>query len=763
VKTQALNYDNLLTLALWDASVDAMRITDSKGIVVKVNKSYCSLTGFKEDELVGKQFILAYISEERENLLKHYNDFITNGQSSIRTEKKVTFLNGSKHHLEVSYSLLNLSGNNYILAVFRDITEFIETIEREISKQKNIELQLNQSKIDLSNSEENYRNLVQSSHDIIIMLDSQGNFKFINRIAEELTGFKISDWIGKSFAALVHPEDLQTANKAFIDSLNGKQSSYGIRIFNSNGETLFVDISTVPVFDNGKVTNVVSICRDITKQKHAENELIAIEKQQSLIFKSLPVVVYTAAVNPEIDTYWVSESVLEVTGYTQEEYQSEQNFWSRRLHPEDAPKTIDAFNNIAALKEITIEYRWKVKSGEYKWFLDKAIADKNNVDYYGVTFDINRRKETELALIDSEERFHSMVKNIDQLVIEFDENGNYLNVFTEDINLIAQKGLNWKNKNVADVLGNDLAAPFIERIQRVIKTRTPELYEYQLEVIGGLRWFSGRLNPIRTSEDKIKSVSFIARDITNRKLAEEEVIAKKNELEKLNAEKDKFFSIIAHDLRSPFNGFLGFTEIMKNELNTLSLAEINKMSNHLNKSAHNLFSLLNNLLEWSVMQRGLTDFLPESYSLNSIIENCINSESHLLKQKEISLTTDIQNNLTVFVDRKMTEFVFRNLITNAVKFTDRKGRINISASKESNNLIQVCVMDNGIGMNKEIISGLFILNTNVKRSGTEHEPSTGLGLILCKEFISKNGGTIWVESTEGEGSKFCFTLKNLPE
>jgi PAS domain S-box-containing protein len=250
--------------------------------------------------------------------------------------------------------------------------------------------------------------------------------------------------------------------------------------------------------------------------------------------------------------------------------------------------------------------------------------------------------------------------------------------------------------------------------------------------------------------------SFI--DISKRKQAEAQLNTKNHELEKVLAEKDKFFSIIAHDLRNPFNGFLGLTQVMAEELPSLSMAEIQKISISMRNSAINLFSLLGNLLEWSMMERGLTVFAPESFLLKPKIAESMVQVVDNADSKGINVSYDIPDDLVIFADAKMITSIVRNLTANAVKFSPKGGSIAVSAMNPDGNQILVSVRDSGIGMHKKLIDNLFRLDVNTNRNGTNGEPSSGLGLIICKDFVEKHGGKLWVESEVGIGSTFYFTI-----
>ena len=247
-------------------------------------------------------------------------------------------------------------------------------------------------------------------------------------------------------------------------------------------------------------------------------------------------------------------------------------------------------------------------------------------------------------------------------------------------------------------------------------------------------------------------------DITERKKAQEEIQIKNEALQKINAEKDRFFSILAHDLRSPFNGFLGLTEIMAEKLHSMSIDDIRKTALVMRCSATNLFRLLGNLLEWSRMQGGLTTFIPSSFFLKpKIMESMVFAQEHARK-KEISISNDIPETLEVYADLNMFEGITRNLIFNAVKFTPKCGSIAVSAKPVSENLVEISIKDHGIGMNKDMVDNLFRLDVNTCRKGTDGEYSTGLGLVICKDYIEKHGGELFIESEEGSGSTFSFTL-----
>ena len=247
-------------------------------------------------------------------------------------------------------------------------------------------------------------------------------------------------------------------------------------------------------------------------------------------------------------------------------------------------------------------------------------------------------------------------------------------------------------------------------------------------------------------------------DISDRKQAEQEIILKNEQLVLLSDEKDKFFSIIAHDLRSPFNGFLGLTKIMVEQISNMSTSELKELLVSLESSATNLYSLLENLLEWAQMQRGMVPYDPEEIQLQQIADECIGLMMEPARKKGIHIVSNIPKDFKVMVDVKMIQTVIRNFISNAVKFTKKDGKISISAKALNDGMAEISVRDTGIGMSKNLLDNLFNFTQKTNRPGTEGESSNGLGLLLCNEFVAKHGGQICVESEEGIGSVFYFTI-----
>jgi signal transduction histidine kinase len=228
-------------------------------------------------------------------------------------------------------------------------------------------------------------------------------------------------------------------------------------------------------------------------------------------------------------------------------------------------------------------------------------------------------------------------------------------------------------------------------------------------------------------------------------------------LRELNASKDKFFSIIAHDLKNPFNTLIGFSDMLNESEKAHDPVAIHKYSDMINKSARQTFRLLENLLDWANAQRGKISFVPVELNLKEVIAEEFLMKGEMAGAKKIELISYLFEDLVIKADINMLRTILRNLISNAIKFTHRNGSVIVKAVVTKNN-VEISVTDNGVGMSEETMARIFRIDSNLSTRGTEDEKGTGLGLFLSREFVEKHGGKIWVESEESKGSTFKFTL-----
>ncbi len=229
------------------------------------------------------------------------------------------------------------------------------------------------------------------------------------------------------------------------------------------------------------------------------------------------------------------------------------------------------------------------------------------------------------------------------------------------------------------------------------------------------------------------------------------------DFKELNATKDKFFSIIAHDLKGAFSVQLSGSKLLSDRIDTLDKETIKIVGEELKTNTKNLFNLLENLLNWSRIQMGGTKYEPRKLMLDDVTKECVDIMEGKALEKGVHLYSEVEKNTFVYADQDMVNLVLRNLVSNAMKFTNRGGTVCIT-SKKRDKFVELSVTDTGVGISKERIGKLFRIDENCTTRGTEDEKGTGLGLILCKEFVEKNKGKIWVESKLGEGTSINFTF-----
>lgn len=256
---------------------------------------------------------------------------------------------------------------------------------------------------------------------------------------------------------------------------------------------------------------------------------------------------------------------------------------------------------------------------------------------------------------------------------------------------------------------------------------------------------------------KVDKVYGTLMDITKQKKTELALIESEQKLKELNTAKDKFVSIIAHDLRSPFNHIIGFSDLLIENANQLEAEESKKYLNIINTSAKNTLVLLDNLLNWAKSQTEHLNFNPAQILFSNVIQETIELEKSLAKAKNISLNYLSADDITVYADEHMLKTILRNLISNAIKFTNFGGHVDICTVLKPDQ-VEITISDNGVGINKEKLNELFTISSKTTTLGTSEEKGSGFGLVLCKEFVEKHQGKIWVKSQEGKGSDFTFTL-----
>ena len=316
----------------------------------------------------------------------------------------------------------------------------------------------------------------------------------------------------------------------------------------------------------------------------------------------------------------------------------------------------------------------------------------------------------------------------------------------------------------SEILGKTLAEHvppeererFLKIDQEVIENGLEKINEETLTIGDKTRTISTRKSRFVDKKGEKYLVGAI-RDMTEQKKAEQDLKESEAKFRALNDTKDKLFSIIGHDLRNPFNNILVLSDLLTDSLKTKDVSTCEQYVELINSTAKNTLLLLENLMNWAQTQTGQIQYFSQKINLTSTIQEIIELSNSIAKTKGISLNQVESETVEVYSDEKILKTVLRNLISNAIKFTHHGGNIDVITTQHQNE-IAISISDNGVGMDQETTKKLFTATTNVSERGTSNEKGSGFGLIICKEFVEKLGGTIWVESRLGKGSDFKFTL-----
>lgn len=599
----------------------------------------------------------------------------------------------------------------------------------------------------------------------------------------------------KSWRENIHPDDVTRVSETLQDHIEGVTEQ-----FYCEYRIKTIDNSWCWVLDKGKVAirdennqpiRIAGTISEITKIKETELELIESERRFASMSNDLPVMIWL--MNNKLKPIYVNELTKSFFGSLDLE---DPGNLENSIHKDDYQFFKFAVLEVYKTKEKTeLELRIKNVDQEYKWVLTTIVPrfdpEKNIVGFLGVGLDITERKYAEMQLLESENQFNEITSVVGEGLFVIDDKGYLQFANPEFKKLLGWRKEELEGKTISEFLeaSNDNEYENNSAIQSVIKIgeqiRIKE--DFFFNKTGNKIPVSFVAAPIKRS-GKVVGCVIAFHDITEQKKVNEETqrhvrelkfnrelmrqnaveFGRMNEmlseseerLKELNGSKDKFFSIISHDLRSPFTSITGFSEVIIEDIDSLSKEDIKDFATSIHKTSKNVHNLLENLLQWSRIQTGRIEFNPNMISLNEQANEVIALYQVNAVRKRISLTNNLDKDYFIKADKFMLNTIIRNLVSNSIKFTKQGGEISIHANEiKEENKIEISIEDTGIGMSEEIQEKLFKIDEHVTTRGTDKEKGTGIGLILCKEFVEKHKGNIWVESEIGVGSKFKFTLQ----
>ncbi len=723
-----------------DKSQDAIEVIDVETArFIDVNEKACTGLGYSRSELLN----MSVFDIDPNQNMQDFQQMIQNirQSNSMTVESLHRRKDGSLFPVEINIAVVKLE-KTYTIAIVRDITEK-KLIE---NKLKRSEEQLKEAQsVGLIGSWE--WDIVKNTG---TMSDEMYKIFNINSSSFDVTI--------ESFLETAIPEDRKMVQEIIMRSMKTHESTaFDFRTITPRGEIRWIhEKSTIEVDDKGNPKRVFGTSQDITERKLAELKLKESERRTKALLNANPDMIFR--MNRE-------GFFLDYKADTAELYaQTETSIIGKKNRDITPPEFADLIERYIGQT---------LDSGELQEFEYKMIAQKRGLRDYearmvpsgkdeiiAVVRDITDRKRVEEELKISEIKFRNIVEGTRAILFSVNKRGQFTYLNEAACNKLGMNNRDLIGKFYLKFVHIESRSETHSTFSEQILNPTPNI-SVDVRIMpksGNNIWLNLLVNPIY-KDGNIEGLSAVGLDITDRKKIEEEIKLKNDQLIKLDAEKDKFFSIIAHDLKSPFNGFLNLTELMADSNEKFSLAEFTEKSKMLNEAARNLYKLLENLLEWSQVKKGSIIYTPKDIALVKLVLQSINTINPRAVQKGITIINDAVDVQNIYADEKMIGTILRNLLSNAVKFTRTGGKVIVKSERSNNGTIEISVTDNGIGIAENDIKRLFKVEEKVSSKGTDGESSTGLGLILCKEFVNMHGGKIWVESEEGKGSTFYFTLR----
>lgn len=724
---------------LFNSISDAIYIQDENGMFLDVNQGAEKMYGYRRNEFIGRtpEFLSAPGKNNLQKIAGLIKKTFETGEPSI-FEFWGLRKNGEIFPKDVMLNRCSYFGRNAIIAMARDITERKKAEE----------------KIKL------LAHAFKNSGDCISITNNENNILFVNKAFLKTYGYSEEELIGKNIDIVNSPHNSPSINEA-IKLATIKGGWYG-ELWNKrkDGSEFLISLTTSSVIDeSGQISALVGVARDITKQKQSEVLLKESEERYRNLYENSQIGIYRTT--PDGKILLANPAIINMLGYSSfEELKTlniEKDGYAGKYSRKDFIEKIEREGKIVGHETV-----WLKKNNAPVFVRENARAIKDasgkTLYYEGTVEDISDRKEAEAALLAERQLF------IDGPVITIKWKA-LSSMPVEYISPNVSIALGYKPEEFTNGLLRyiDIVHPedrkrVIEEHEYYVKTdRKNYQQEYRVkDKQGRYHYYFDFTRIVKNEAGIITHYHGYLFDVSALKEAEEALMRSEQELRNLNAMKDKFFSVIAHDLRSPFQGLLGMSSLLLDD-EGLTDAERKTFTQKLFEGLKTQFDFLEDLLTWSRMQRGAIEFTPAQNNIPVDIKETLAFIQNEIEKKKLKLSYDMPEQIIAEYDKNMIATVVRNLVSNAIKFTKEGGEITVSVQDKPDEIL-ISVKDTGIGISQININKLFRIDAHYTTKGTREEGGTGLGLILCKDFVEKHDGKIWVESEVGKGSIFSFTI-----
>lgn len=720
---------------------NALFALDKEGKIIYWDEQSELLFGLPGEDVLGKFF-----GSTLELFDKKFFESIKKDLEKEKIWKVNLNIFGKEHKKEIFEAKLSYLDDNQ-----NTIVVLCSNITRKVKEEEKLKI-----------SEESYKNLVENTSELICKVDSIGNIIFTNKTFLEILGYNKDEIKQKQFKHLIQPQYFE--NNIFnVNAFDKtKPTIIELPLLTKEGSSFLANVTFIPKREGGNSPHYLCYITEIPEEEKVDE----IELLYPALFKASQDGI---AVETNGRIVVANDSFAQIFGYEGGEKLAGKDLLDL-VSNDDILKVAEYFRLKEHGKNAPDRFEFLGRKRDNTYFyteLSISSFESNDKKYIVmVTRDITERKRAQKVIRESEEKYRNITENIDDFLYTFERAGNYMRPLfytaaVEKITGYDQADFLGDSKLFLKIIHPDDFADVRKKLSALMRSNVQNSAEMEFRIInkhGNIVWVRNKVNFIKNSSGEIQRVYGLVSDITLKKRAEEEMKKSTKDLIKLNETKDRFLSIISHDLRTPFSSILGFTDLLAND-EELTNEERKQYVNYIQESSRSMLSLVNSLLDWTRLQTGRIKFEPERLDPSSLIEKSIHSVSGDALRKRIEIFSRVGKGKFIFVDKSLINQVFNNLLSNAIKFTNSGGKITISVKPASTlSFLEFSVRDTGQGIKEENLDKLFSVDTKFTTEGTAGEKGSGLGLSLVKEIIEKHGGIIWAESEYGKGSNFKFTL-----
>ncbi|NCS81964.1 MAG: hypothetical protein AUJ54_00140 [Ignavibacteria bacterium CG1_02_37_35] len=723
---------------------DALLVLNAEGKINFWNKAAEKLFGYSKSEVFNKPFEKFFLSIDHNKLFAIFS-YLT---ATEKYNTSVSIITKQKQKKEIDISFLgtkNRESSQLYVVLCNDITEKIE-VERVLRV-----------------SEERFRSIVHNASDLICNFSEAGRIIYANPSFLQELGLSEKELSEKKLTDFFETSSAQQKKFSIKQVIQGKVKSAELTFVKKNGGLLEVLGNFSVTYDaQKKLKYIGGIFSDITAKKAFEQELLLMRA----IFEASNDGI---AVESNNSFVIVNNSFAKIFGYEKGEELLNTN--PLELVDETDLLRIRGYTEARARKETApnhYEFLSRNKNGTQN-FIEVSVTSfefEDDIFFVVISRDVSERKRVQQAIKESEERYRTITENLDDSLWTAERAGNNIRYtfFTTSIEKItgySQTEFLHDSRYFFKITFPDDFKMIKMRLRKFINNYYKNSEELVFRIIhkqGHLVWIKNKITVTRNQRGEILKMFGLVSDISIQKKAEEEVEKSSDNLKKLNDTKDRFISIVSHDLRTPFSSILGFTDILLND-DEITAEESKQYIGYIQESAQSMLALVNSLLDWTRLQTGRIRFEPAKIDLFEHVKKALEAVAGFAIKKGITLQNLVTDEINVFADKSLLSQIFGNLLSNALKFTKSGGTIAINfAQSDVPRFIEIWVNDTGTGISKENLSKVFDVDAKFTSEGTAGEKGTGLGLSLVKEIVEKHGGKIWVESKVGKGTTFKFTL-----